>query len=116
MYHYNNLIFGLFRVLAFLFLQEYCLDAGKSKITQTPALIRSFQAHEDQISSLEMCELGGSSLIISSSADCSVCAADVCGASVRIVGQVEILLLYYSSSYLTFSMTWADCHSNLSGC
>ncbi|XP_045053607.2 cilia- and flagella-associated protein 337 isoform X3 [Desmodus rotundus] len=70
-------------------IEEYCLDAGKSKITQTPALIRSFQAHEDQISSLEMCELGGSSLIISSSADCSVCAADVCGASVRIFGQAK---------------------------
>lgn len=50
-----------------------------------------------------MCELGGHELIISS-ADCSVCVTDVCGAPVWIFGQVDILLLYYSRIYLTFSM------------
>lgn len=100
----DNLIFGLFRILAFLFAQEYCLNSSKSKVTQAPALLRSFQPHEDQISSLEMCERGGRSLIVSSSADCSICVTDVCGAPVWIFGQVEILLVYYSSIYLTFSV------------
>lgn len=102
--HCDHFIFGLFKMLAFLFIQEYCLNSSKSKTTQAPTLIRSFQPHEDQISSLEMCEPGGSSLIISCSADCSVCVTDVCGAPVYIFGQVEILLVYYSSIYLTFSM------------
>lgn len=91
-------------MLAFLFIQEYCLNSSKSKITQAPALIRSFHPHEDQISSLAMCQLGGRLLIISSSADCSICVTDVYSAPVWIFGQVEILLLYYSSIYLTFSM------------
>lgn len=100
----NNLILGLFRILEFLFIQEYCLNSSKSKITQAPALIRSFRPHEDQISSLEMCKMGGHLLIISSSADGSICVTDVCGVPLWIFGQVEILLLYYSSIYLTFSM------------
>lgn len=102
--HCDNFTFGLFRILAFLFIQEYCLNSSKSRITQAPTLIRSFQPHEDQIRSLEMCAPGGSSLVISCSADCSVCVTDVCGAPVYIFGQVEILLVYYSSIYLTFSM------------
>lgn len=104
LFHLNNLIFGLFRTLAFLFIQEYCLNSSKSKITQAPPLIRSFRPHEDQISSLAMCQPSGRLLIISSSADCSICVTDVYGAPVWIFGQVEILLLYYSSIYLTFSM------------
>ncbi|KAF6385718.1 WD repeat domain 49 [Rhinolophus ferrumequinum] len=69
-------------------IKEYCLNSNESKITQAPTLIRSFQPHEDQISSLEMCELGGHELIISS-ADCSVCVTDVCGAPVWIFGQTK---------------------------
>ncbi|XP_027441501.1 WD repeat-containing protein 49 isoform X3 [Zalophus californianus] len=70
-------------------IEEYCLNSSKSKITQAPTLIRSFRPHEDQISSLEMCKLGGHLLIISSSADCSICVTDVCGASVWIFGQAK---------------------------
>ncbi|XP_006774248.1 PREDICTED: WD repeat-containing protein 49 [Myotis davidii] len=70
-------------------IEEYCLNSSKSRITQAPTLIRSFQPHEDQIRSLEMCAPGGSSLIISCSADCSVCVTDVCGAPVYIFGQAK---------------------------
>ncbi|KAM5275833.1 cilia- and flagella-associated protein 337 isoform 2-T2 [Hipposideros larvatus] len=70
-------------------IEEYCLNSSESKITQAPTLIRSFQPHEDQISSLEMCELGGHSLIISASADCSICVTNVCGAPVWIFGQTK---------------------------
>ncbi|CAK7298402.1 WD repeat-containing protein 49 [Vulpes lagopus] len=68
---------------------DYCLNSSKSKITEAPTLIRSFQPHEDQISSLEMCKPGGRLLIISCSADCSICMTDVCGASVWIFGQAK---------------------------
>ncbi|XP_016071182.1 PREDICTED: WD repeat-containing protein 49 [Miniopterus natalensis] len=70
-------------------IEEYCLNSSKSKVTQAPALLRSFQPHEDQISSLEMCERGGRSLIVSSSADCSICVTDVCSAPVWIFGQAK---------------------------
>ncbi|XP_039713480.1 cilia- and flagella-associated protein 337 [Pteropus medius] len=70
-------------------IEEYCLNSSKSKITQAPTLIRSFQPHEDQITSLEICELSGHSLIISSSADCSVCVTDACGSPVWIFGQAK---------------------------
>lgn len=51
-----------------------------------------------------MCQPCGCLLIISSSADCNICVTDVCGAPFWIFGQVEVLLLYHSSIYLTFSM------------
>ncbi|XP_044944539.1 WD repeat-containing protein 49 isoform X2 [Mustela putorius furo] len=70
-------------------IEEYCLNSSKSKITQAPALIRSFRPHEDQISSLEMCKMGGHLLIISSSADGSICVTDVCGAPLWIFGQAK---------------------------
>ncbi|XP_033618404.1 WD repeat-containing protein 49 [Fukomys damarensis] len=70
-------------------IEEYCLDSNKKKITQTPTLIRSFQPHEDQITSLEMCEWGEHLLIISASADCSICVTGVCGAPVWIFGQAK---------------------------
>uniref|UniRef100_A0ABI7WTL7 WD repeat domain 49 n=1 Tax=Felis catus TaxID=9685 RepID=A0ABI7WTL7_FELCA len=68
-------------------IEEYCLNSSKSKITQAPTLIRSFRPHEARISSLEMCKPGGRLLIISSSADCSICVTDVFGAPVWIFGQ-----------------------------
>ncbi|KAI4548097.1 hypothetical protein MG293_000427 [Ovis ammon polii] len=70
-------------------IEEYCLNPSKNKLTQAPTLIRSFRPHEDWISSLEMCELGGRSLILSASADCSVRVTDVCGVPVQIFGQLE---------------------------
>ncbi|XP_011915984.1 PREDICTED: WD repeat-containing protein 49 isoform X5 [Cercocebus atys] len=73
-------------------IEEYCLNSSKNKITKAPTLIRSFQPHEDRISSLEMCEPGGQLLIISSSADCSICVTGVCNAPVWIFGQEESCL------------------------
>ncbi|XP_011915993.1 PREDICTED: WD repeat-containing protein 49 isoform X12 [Cercocebus atys] len=70
-------------------IEEYCLNSSKNKITKAPTLIRSFQPHEDRISSLEMCEPGGQLLIISSSADCSICVTGVCNAPVWIFGQAK---------------------------
>jgi len=103
----SHLIFGYLWILAFLFIQEYCLNSNENKLTQAPTLIRSFRPHEDWISSLAMCEPGSRSLVLSASADCSICVTDVCSASVRIFGQVERLLLYYSNIYLTFKMNLA---------
>ncbi|KAG8511468.1 WD repeat-containing protein 49, partial [Galemys pyrenaicus] len=68
-------------------IEEYCLNHCQNKITQPPTLIRSFQPHEEQISSLEMCELRGRVLVISASADCSVCVTDVYNSPVCIFGQ-----------------------------
>ncbi|XP_072826852.1 cilia- and flagella-associated protein 337 [Vicugna pacos] len=70
-------------------IEEYCLNSSKSKLTRAPALIRSFRPHEDWISSLEMCELGGRWLVLSASADCSICVTDVCGAPVGVFGQAK---------------------------
>nr|XP_036859581.1 WD repeat-containing protein 49 [Manis javanica] len=70
-------------------IEEYCLNSSESKIIQAPPLIRSLQPHEDQISSLEICEPGGHLLIISSSADCSICVTDISSAPVWIFGQTK---------------------------
>ncbi|KAI5132083.1 Wd Repeat-Containing Protein 49 [Manis pentadactyla] len=70
-------------------IEEYCLNSSESKIIQAPPLIRSLQPHEDQISSLEICEPGGCLLIISSSADCSICVTDISSAPVWIFGQAK---------------------------
>ncbi|XP_023371783.1 WD repeat-containing protein 49 [Otolemur garnettii] len=69
--------------------QEYCLHSNKNKITQAPTLVRCFRPHEDRVSSLEVCELRGRLLVISSSADGCVCVTDVCSAPVWIFGQAK---------------------------
>ncbi|EHA98257.1 WD repeat-containing protein 49 [Heterocephalus glaber] len=70
-------------------IEEYCFESNKKKITQTPTLIRSFQPHEDQITSLEMCERDAHLLIISASTDCSICVTGIHGAPVWILGQAK---------------------------
>ncbi|XP_073929952.1 cilia- and flagella-associated protein 337 isoform X4 [Castor canadensis] len=70
-------------------IEEYCLNSSKNKITETPSLLRSFQPHEDQIRSLEMCEPGGRLLIVSCSADCSICVTGLCNAPILIFGQAK---------------------------
>ncbi|XP_031229964.1 WD repeat-containing protein 49 isoform X2 [Mastomys coucha] len=70
-------------------IEEYCTNSTESKITQTPALLRSFQPHVDRISALEICESGGHLLIISSSADCSVCVTGLSNAPALIFGQAS---------------------------
>ncbi|XP_054984315.1 WD repeat-containing protein 49, partial [Sorex araneus] len=71
-------------------IEEYCLNPSKGKMTQAPTLIRSLQPHEDQITSLEMCEPGGHLLVISSSADCNICVTDVCSAPIYTFGQAKL--------------------------
>ncbi|XP_013374114.1 PREDICTED: WD repeat-containing protein 49 isoform X3 [Chinchilla lanigera] len=70
-------------------IEEYCLGSSKRKITRAPTLIRVFQPHEDRITSLEMCERGGHLLVISASADCSVCVTGIHGAPVWTFGQAK---------------------------
>ncbi|XP_023593720.1 WD repeat-containing protein 49 [Trichechus manatus latirostris] len=70
-------------------IEDYCLNSSENKVTQPPPLIRSFQPHEDRISCLEMCELWGRSLIISSSADCSISVTDVCSSPIWSFGQAK---------------------------
>ncbi|KAM9190042.1 cilia- and flagella-associated protein 337 isoform 1-T1 [Dugong dugon] len=70
-------------------IEDYCLNSSQNKVTQPPPLIRSFQPHEDRISCLEMCELWGRSLIISSSADCSISVTDVCSSPIWSFGQAK---------------------------
>ncbi|XP_007944846.1 WD repeat-containing protein 49, partial [Orycteropus afer afer] len=70
-------------------IEEYCLHSSKDKVTQPPTLIRSFQPHEDRISCLEMCELRGQSLIISSSVDCNISVTDVGSSPIWIFGQAK---------------------------
>ncbi|KAK2501714.1 hypothetical protein MC885_012121, partial [Smutsia gigantea] len=70
-------------------IEEYCLNSSESKIIQAPPLVRWLQPHEDQISSLEICEPGGHLLIISSSADCRICVTDISSGPVWIFGQVD---------------------------
>ncbi|XP_051055191.1 WD repeat-containing protein 49 [Phodopus roborovskii] len=70
-------------------IEGYCTNSTGNKITQSPPLLRSFQPHEDRISSLQMCESGDHLLIISSSADCSVCVTGLCNAPALIFGQAS---------------------------
>ncbi|XP_060232929.1 WD repeat-containing protein 49 [Meriones unguiculatus] len=70
-------------------IEDYCVNSTESRITQAPTLLRSFQLHEDRISSLEICESSGHLLIISSSADCSVCVTGLSNAPALIFGQAS---------------------------
>ncbi|XP_072474657.1 cilia- and flagella-associated protein 337 [Notamacropus eugenii] len=70
-------------------IEEYCLHFNDGQVFQPPTLIRSFQPHEDEISSLETCAHSSRVLIIASSADGSVSVSDVWGSLIGIFGQVE---------------------------
>ncbi|XP_015845679.2 cilia- and flagella-associated protein 337 isoform X1 [Peromyscus maniculatus bairdii] len=70
-------------------IEDYCTNSTEIKITQSPPLLRSFQPHEDRISSLQMCEPGGHLIIISSSVDCSICVTGLCNAPSLIFGQAS---------------------------
>ncbi|KAM8770485.1 LOW QUALITY PROTEIN: cilia- and flagella-associated protein 337 [Rhynchonycteris naso] len=79
----------------------YCLYSSESKITQASILIRSFQPQEDHVSSSEMCEPGGRSLIISSSADCSMCKDNnLMKSEIQEERTMEISLFSKEESYL----------------
>uniref|UniRef100_A0A8C2M924 WD repeat domain 49 n=1 Tax=Cricetulus griseus TaxID=10029 RepID=A0A8C2M924_CRIGR len=70
-------------------IEDYCTSSTGNKITQSPTLLRSFQPHEDRISSLQLCVSCDHLLIISSSADCSVCVTGLCNAPALIFGQAS---------------------------
>ncbi|XP_036611568.1 WD repeat-containing protein 49 [Trichosurus vulpecula] len=70
-------------------IEEYCLNFNENQVFQPPPLIRSFQPHEDQISSLETCAHGSRVLIIAASADGSVSVSEVWGSLIGIFGQRE---------------------------
>ncbi|XP_036350765.2 WD repeat-containing protein 49 isoform X1 [Ochotona princeps] len=70
-------------------IEEYCLNSSERRIAEAPPLLRSFQPHEDRISSLAMCEVGGCVLVLSSSADGSVCVTGICDTPVCIFGQAK---------------------------
>lgn len=95
---FNYLNFKIF--WEFLSIQNYCTNSPGNKITQPPTLLRSFQPHEDRISSLQMCESRGHLVIISSSADCSVCVTGLCDAPALVFGQVSTFLLCYSTIHM----------------
>ena len=71
-------------------------------ITQTPLLIRSFQVHDDSITSLGTCIQNDSLFILSSSTDCSIVLSDISGVPFGIFGQVDMLLVYWVFSSSLF--------------
>ncbi|KAJ7325249.1 hypothetical protein JRQ81_018269, partial [Phrynocephalus forsythii] len=68
-------------------IEDHCLTLRDNVITQAPLLIRSFQAHDDSITSLETCEQNNSFFILSSSTDCSIVLSDLSGVPFGIFGQ-----------------------------
>ncbi|XP_063297758.1 WD repeat-containing protein 49 [Pelobates fuscus] len=70
-------------------IQEYCIDHVETMITEPPHLVASFQPHSDCITHLETCTHTKYLLIISASADCSICVSDVYGTTIGIFGQED---------------------------
>ncbi|XP_060539122.1 WD repeat-containing protein 49 isoform X2 [Pantherophis guttatus] len=70
-------------------IEDYCLAPGENIITQPPALLRSFQAHEDCITSLESCWQNNCLFIVTSSTDHSIVLMDISGTPFGIFGQEE---------------------------
>nr|XP_060623559.1 WD repeat-containing protein 49 [Anolis sagrei ordinatus] len=68
-------------------IEDYCLTLGENVITQPPPLIRSFQAHDDGITSLGTCIQNNSLFILSSSTDHSIVLSDISGIPFGIFGQ-----------------------------
>ncbi|XP_029141131.1 WD repeat-containing protein 49 [Protobothrops mucrosquamatus] len=70
-------------------IKDYCFVVGENFITQPPALLRSFQAHEDCITSLESCWQNNCLFIVTSSTDRSIILMDISGIPFGIFGQEE---------------------------
>ncbi|XP_042312042.1 WD repeat-containing protein 49 isoform X2 [Sceloporus undulatus] len=68
-------------------IEDYCFTLGENMITQPPPLIRSFQAHDDGITSLGTCIENNCLFILSSSTDCSIVLSDISGIPFGIFGQ-----------------------------
>ncbi|XP_043926673.1 WD repeat-containing protein 49 [Protopterus annectens] len=71
------------------YIEDYCLDYSDNVLKQPPALVVSFQPHDDSISYLETCVQNGRLLILSASADCSLMVSDIYGIPIGIFGQEE---------------------------
>ncbi|XP_053567790.1 WD repeat-containing protein 49 [Bombina bombina] len=70
-------------------IEGYCTDYSENKTTSPPLLVTSFHPHIDCITHLETCAHNGRQLILSASADCSICVSDIFGISIGIFGQEE---------------------------
>ncbi|XP_053317122.1 WD repeat-containing protein 49 [Spea bombifrons] len=70
-------------------IQEYCIDYSETNCTEPAPLVASFQPHSDCITHLETCAHSTCLLVISASADCSICVSDICGTAIGIFGQEE---------------------------
>ncbi|CAH2247497.1 WD repeat-containing 49 [Pelobates cultripes] len=70
-------------------IQEYCIDHVETILIEPPHLVASFQPHSDCITHLETCTHTKYLLIISASADCSICVSDVYGTTIGIFGQED---------------------------
>uniref|UniRef100_A0A6J0UL29 Cilia- and flagella-associated protein 337 n=1 Tax=Pogona vitticeps TaxID=103695 RepID=A0A6J0UL29_9SAUR len=68
-------------------IEDYCLMLANDVITQPPLLIKSFQVHDDSITSLGTCIQNDSLFILSSSTDCSIVLSDISGVPFGIFGQ-----------------------------
>ncbi|XP_069101965.1 cilia- and flagella-associated protein 337-like isoform X5 [Argopecten irradians] len=69
---------------------EYCMHSQTDVILKSsPPMKCQFQAHNDMINSIDMCERNERSLIITASSDCSVAVHDVRGNKIGIFGQEE---------------------------
>ncbi|KAG9494124.1 hypothetical protein GDO78_001781 [Eleutherodactylus coqui] len=70
-------------------IQEYCTDYIENKNVDPPPLVTLFQPHSDCVTHIETCTQNRCLLILSASADCSLCVSDVFGNPVGIFGQEE---------------------------
>ncbi|XP_018413289.1 PREDICTED: WD repeat-containing protein 49 [Nanorana parkeri] len=70
-------------------IKDYCIDYSEHKSDELPTLVSSFQPHNDCVTHIETCTNSQCLLIISSSADCSICVSDEYGNPLGVFGQEE---------------------------
>ncbi|XP_063772261.1 WD repeat-containing protein 49 [Pseudophryne corroboree] len=70
-------------------IQEYCIHYSENKSFDVPPIVASFQTHADCVTHVETCAHSCGLLIISCSADCSICVSDVLGNLIGVFGQEE---------------------------
>ncbi|XP_077344157.1 cilia- and flagella-associated protein 337 isoform X1 [Lithobates pipiens] len=70
-------------------IMDYCTEYYEHKCDDLPSLVSSFQPHDDCVTHIETCTHNQCLLIISSSADCSICVSDVHGNLLGVFGQEE---------------------------
>ncbi|XP_069474592.1 cilia- and flagella-associated protein 337 [Ambystoma mexicanum] len=70
-------------------IQDYCIDFSEVKEARPPPLVKAFQPHDDCVTHLETLVHDGHLLVISASADCTVCLSTIHGSKVGTFGQEE---------------------------